>query len=903
MGRDLLAQDYLLKQITASLIYPEDAFGKIFWNRVYQEAFKRYGTTNIPVNTFNKVWIVPEKAVVYENAQAGTAYVVESRLKVMLEQDYLALEKNVEGGHVGQAAATAADPNVSPQKDVNALGSQIVREIVIPQLTKEVNENKNFAQLRQVYNSLILATWYKKKIKDSILSQVYADKNKVKGVEWGHVPRPQAGYVSPLHAPNKGDTNPPAGGFMSPESIYQQYLTAFKKGVYNYIKEEQDPQTQQIIPRKYFSGGMDFAMATDPQNKGMGSGIGRLLKIVSEFLLPQGKKSDTVKVEVRLDSAIPQPGDRVVEQSKSKVAATFDTQKVLEHEAALRLLKEKGFPVFNLDRITEIGAKTEQLGESGSVALGISQKNAELVSLNRSDIKEKDLSYEVDAEPLGVVECRLYKQIGKNGLSTLWSDRLIPIMGEGIFHTDGRLMNDDELRQAGLALVKDDHGQPVTVRGLVKSERTVSLPGPWVVPYIRTAMGEKVLSTYQEISKIAGNTVNADNITETLERLATEGRISLRLAVALDFKGSGRYKFRPNKSAPVWLQDKVGQNVYVPALPNESVGDENWPTHGGVGALRETEAEHLSVQSELLSKGAVFSGLEIASSILFDHNSLPELAGNTDYQQVVMNQRVTFTMARASLFLYEWASDSGASLHTETLIPWLKTIYGIEDEDVLKGKFLEELYKTFARNLRAALLLDIYRDARSRMPHNWGPHLEFIDLGGLRRVSEFYDIREWEWILIYVETCLGALTPRTTEKREGSYMSSFFRGRYFNEIFLPAIFSDEDLSSARQYFNDLQRRGALATPSVLLGSDFTQRIRNSIVRSQDLDKAMKVNQKGGIDLTPANLYLQTRNSGGQIKFHIDPAMLEQLQNAPGFVPMIISIQPMNDLRLFLGIEN
>ena len=74
MGRDLLAQDYMLKQITASLIYPEDETGKKFWKRVYEEAAKKFGTTNIPVNTFNKVWIVPEKAVVYENAKAATAY-------------------------------------------------------------------------------------------------------------------------------------------------------------------------------------------------------------------------------------------------------------------------------------------------------------------------------------------------------------------------------------------------------------------------------------------------------------------------------------------------------------------------------------------------------------------------------------------------------------------------------------------------------------------------------------------------------------------------------------------------------------------------------------------------------------------------------------------------------------
>src|SRR5258708_450579 len=239
MGRDLLAEDYMLKQITASLIYPEDTVGKKFWKRIYEEAEKKFGTTNIPVNTFNKVWIVPEKAVVYENTQASTAYVVEAKLKVMLEQDYLALSKNVSlRNSVILSAAkdlkVSHDSSATPQNDVNALGSQIVREIIVPELTKEVNENKNFAQLRQVYNSLILATWYKKKIKDSILSQVYADKNKVAGV---NIDNPQ-----------------------EKEKIYQQYLKAFKKGVYNYIKEDVDPATQETIPRKYFSGGMGFSV-------------------------------------------------------------------------------------------------------------------------------------------------------------------------------------------------------------------------------------------------------------------------------------------------------------------------------------------------------------------------------------------------------------------------------------------------------------------------------------------------------------------------------------------------------------------------------------------------------------------------------------------------------------------
>src|SRR5208283_5492234 len=73
MGRDLLSEDYLLKQITASLIYPETQLGKKLWQKVHAQAQTKYGTTNVPINTFNKVWIVPEKAVVYENAKAGTA--------------------------------------------------------------------------------------------------------------------------------------------------------------------------------------------------------------------------------------------------------------------------------------------------------------------------------------------------------------------------------------------------------------------------------------------------------------------------------------------------------------------------------------------------------------------------------------------------------------------------------------------------------------------------------------------------------------------------------------------------------------------------------------------------------------------------------------------------------------
>jgi len=80
-------------------------------------------------------------------------------------------------------------------------------------------------------------------------------------------------------------------------------------------------------------------------------------------------------------------------------------------------------------------------------------------------------------------------------------------------------------------------------------------------------------------------------------------------------------------------------------------------------------------------------------------------------------------------------------------------------------------------------------------------------------------------------------------------------------------------------------------------------LRSKFITSSTHDMAqLTKSEKGGIDLTPANMNLQTRNNGGEIKFHIDPAMLEQLQNAPGFVPVIINVQPLNSLQEFLGLN-
>jgi len=250
MGRDLLAQDYLLKQLSASLVYPEGDLGKQFWQRVYKKANEQFGATDFPTNAFNKIWIVPERATVYVHDH--NVFVVDSHLKVMMEEDYVARKANVGARHVVpvrndtssvqfkedtvESALTDArdgDNDVGAVREPplqNEIASEIVREILIPQIEKEVNEGKTFANLRQIFHSMILAAWYKKNLKESLLSKVYVDQEKTKGVD--------------------------IKGKNEVQKIYDQYVRAFREGVYDIIKEEYDPATQDVVPRRYMAGGV-----------------------------------------------------------------------------------------------------------------------------------------------------------------------------------------------------------------------------------------------------------------------------------------------------------------------------------------------------------------------------------------------------------------------------------------------------------------------------------------------------------------------------------------------------------------------------------------------------------------------------------------------------------------------
>jgi hypothetical protein len=344
MGRDLLAQDYILKQITASIIYPEEQMGKKFWDKVYAEAKARYGTTDIPVNTFNKVWIIPEKSVIYENGT--TAYVTETKLKVLLEQDYLTLQNNKANSQLGTNQLLESDVS-----ELSSLSSKIVREIVIPELEKEVNTGKNFATIRQIYNSLVLAFWYKKRLKNSILSKLYTDKNKVTGVD----------------IKDKAEA----------QKIYDRYIQAFKKGVYNYVREDFDAESQETIPRKYFSGGAVMTLK---------EGQNVEIRTVNDFseIPTAGEQGATFSVNTLMN-----PGQQGIEGSQAPATTIAHVRNAERLTRILRLIartesaalspRSSNFEIveFLVDRLKQSGLVEESRDDNGIVILKISQRAKE----------------------------------------------------------------------------------------------------------------------------------------------------------------------------------------------------------------------------------------------------------------------------------------------------------------------------------------------------------------------------------------------------------------------------------------------------------------------------------------------------------------------------------------------
>jgi tRNA(Arg) A34 adenosine deaminase TadA len=223
MGKVMLAQDYLLKQAASQLLNPKNIFGKSFWSHLASITRTGPKGSSAKKNDFlDKVWIVPDTVVVHE--QKDRVYIERCRLRVMMEEDYQVLRAGPSDTDSSHEGSSSVREGLKPGM------KKIFRQRIRPELESLVNGSPMFAPLRQVYHSFILAAWYKRSIKHSILNQRFSDRGQIQGFA-----RDGVGYK---------------------ERIYENYLDKIRQGVFDVIQEEYDPDQREVIAKRYFSGGL-----------------------------------------------------------------------------------------------------------------------------------------------------------------------------------------------------------------------------------------------------------------------------------------------------------------------------------------------------------------------------------------------------------------------------------------------------------------------------------------------------------------------------------------------------------------------------------------------------------------------------------------------------------------------
>ena len=142
MGKVMLEADLQLKKDTAGLTSPQTPEGKQYWDKLYKKAGELFGSENITIPTITRPWIVPGEIILRQGEDS--AYIFKANMKVMLEHDYLSSQPSA----INSQQYNFKDPRM---KELNEYSTRLIRELIIPKLTKKVNISKRYAALRQVF--------------------------------------------------------------------------------------------------------------------------------------------------------------------------------------------------------------------------------------------------------------------------------------------------------------------------------------------------------------------------------------------------------------------------------------------------------------------------------------------------------------------------------------------------------------------------------------------------------------------------------------------------------------------------------------------------------------------------------------------------------------------------------
>jgi phosphohistidine swiveling domain-containing protein len=240
LGKILLEADLQLKKDTAQFTSPQSIEGKEYWNKLYKKAEELFGTDQITIPTLTRPWIVPGEIIVRETTDS--AYIYKATLKVLLEEDYLKTQvsslRTLAGG---EAISKDYSFNDRRLKELNKYSTELIKELIIPKLTKEINSSKRYASLRQVYYSLIMAQWFKLRFKLIVKPNNPSNSS-----------NPITQVTDLIDSRNL--SNLISKQSWSKDTYFQAYKKSFAQGEYN-LKEQVYGATGQTM-RSYVSGGM-----------------------------------------------------------------------------------------------------------------------------------------------------------------------------------------------------------------------------------------------------------------------------------------------------------------------------------------------------------------------------------------------------------------------------------------------------------------------------------------------------------------------------------------------------------------------------------------------------------------------------------------------------------------------
>ncbi|MFF5294634.1 hypothetical protein [Paractinoplanes globisporus] len=136
VGQVLLSSDLTLKESGTKLIDPNTPIGKEFWGKMQAAGLEKF---------CKRDWIVPKQATVRESG--SELYILDAPLEVKTE--------GADFHMPGSDFTCPADSKAA---------TEIYRSVIVPELTKLVNESPEYTALRRVYISRVAAEWYRQRL-------------------------------------------------------------------------------------------------------------------------------------------------------------------------------------------------------------------------------------------------------------------------------------------------------------------------------------------------------------------------------------------------------------------------------------------------------------------------------------------------------------------------------------------------------------------------------------------------------------------------------------------------------------------------------------------------------------------------------------------------------------------